>query len=219
MTLSVVVADDQPLLRVGLSGIVDSAADMTVVGQAADGREAIEQVQTLRPDVVLMDIRMPHLDGLEATKVIASSSATRILVLTTFDLDEYVFTALRNGASGFLLKDAPPADLLAAIRVVASGDALLGPGITRRLIQEFAASPVQDRPPDPADIEARVTERELTVLRLVGLGLNNGEIGQQLHISTGTVKTHVAHLLTKLDARDRVQLVIVAHRAGVADQR
>ncbi len=166
-----------------------------------------------------MDIRMPHLDGLEATKVIASSFDTRILVLTTFDLDEYVFTALRNGASGFLLKDAPPADLLAAIRVVASGDALLGPGITRRLIQEFAGSPAQDRREDPADIEARVTDRELTVLRLVGLGLTNSEIAQQLHISAGTVKTHVAHLLTKLDARDRVQLVIVAHRAGLVDQR
>jgi DNA-binding NarL/FixJ family response regulator len=218
VTLTVDVADDQALLRVGLSGIVESAPDMSVVGQAADGREAIALVQELRPDVVLMDIRMPVLDGLEATKVIAATTETRILVLTTFDLDEYVFTALRNGASGFLLKDAPPAELLAGIRAVAAGDALLGPGITRRLIQEFATGSARESPAASREIAERVTERELTVLRLVGLGLNNHEIGQQLHISQGTAKTHVAHLLTKLDARDRVQLVILAHRAGLVER-
>jgi DNA-binding NarL/FixJ family response regulator len=222
VTIRVVVADDQSLLRAGLSGIVDSAPDLEVVGQAANGREAVELVERERPDVVLMDIRMPVLDGLEATRELTTTSAVKVLVLTTFDLDEYVFTALRHGASGFLLKDTPPEQLLEAIRTVAGGEALLGPGITRRLIREFA-----QRTGEPglaaeraeasaaADLAAQVTPRELDVLRLVAEGLSNQEIGQQLFIGSGTAKTHVGHLLTKLAARDRVQLVILAHRAGL----
>jgi DNA-binding NarL/FixJ family response regulator len=214
VTINVVVADDQALLRAGLTGIVNTAPDLAVVGAAATGLEAVELAREQRPDVVLMDIRMPDMDGLEATREITSRSAVKVLILTTFDLDEYVYAALRNGASGFLLKDAPPQDLLSAIRVVAAGDALLAPGITRRLIREFATRPTP--PPTPAgDILDLVTDREREVLTLVAAGLSNREIAARLHIGPGTAKTHVGHLFTKLGARDRVQLVIIAHRAGL----
>jgi DNA-binding NarL/FixJ family response regulator len=220
------VVDDQPLMRVGLGGIIATAADLDFVGEAATGRQAVEQVQRLRPDVVLMDIRMPELNGIEATELITSGSQARVLILTTFDVDEYVYAALRAGASGFLLKDTSPADLLNAVRVIAAGDALLGPSITRRLIARFTAT---SSAPDGGqagtagpwrvpDLAERLTEREREVLLLVADGLSNAEIGARLHITTGTVKTHVTHLLTKLDARDRIQLVILAFRAGLAPQ-
>ncbi|GAB2614208.1 response regulator [Kribbella endophytica] len=214
MRIRVVIAEDQALVRAGLHGIVSTATDLVVVGEAEDGAAAIEVAARTRPDVVLMDIRMPGTDGLQATRVITSSSTTKVLILTTFDLDDYVYAALRGGASGFLLKDTPPAELLAAIRIVAAGDALLGPSITRRLIDEFAR-----RPESPAASGVRrlpaITGREREVLLLVAEGLSNAEIAAALHIEVGTVKTHVAHLLTKLDARDRVQLVILAFRAGL----
>jgi DNA-binding NarL/FixJ family response regulator len=215
MTTRVLIADDQTLLRAGLRGIVESAADLTVVGEAATGLRAVELARRELPDVVLMDIRMPDMDGLEATRLITASTGVRVLILTTFDLDEYVYAALRGGAAGFLLKDTPPLDLLAAIRVIAAGDALLAPGITRRLIEEFA------RRPDPVaalpgvEALASITEREREVLILIAEGLSNSEIAGRLGISPGTAKTHVGHLLTKLDARDRVQLVIIAYRSGL----
>ncbi len=215
MTVRVLVADDQALLRAGLSGIVETAPDLTVVGEAATGSEAVAQVATLRPDVVLMDIRMPEMDGLAATRAITAAGPTKVLILTTFDLDEYVYAALRGGASGFLLKDTPPADLHAAIRVVAAGEALLSPGITRRLIHEFAARPVIDPAATERTPTLPITAREREVLALVGEGLSNNEIAARLHIGAGTTKTHIGHLLTKLAARDRVQLVIIAHRAGL----
>jgi DNA-binding NarL/FixJ family response regulator len=208
----VVVADDQALVRVGLCGIVETADDLSVIGAAADGREAVDIVARLAPDVVLMDIRMPGVDGIEATRRITASSATRVLILTTFDLDEYVYGALRAGASGFLLKDAPPEDLHAAIRVIAAGDALLAPRVTRRLIAAFAATA-----PAPApDLLDGLTDRERQVLALVAEGLTNAEIGLRLHVTAGTAKTHVARLLHKLGARDRIQLVILAHRGGLS---
>ncbi|WP_344506526.1 response regulator transcription factor [Dactylosporangium maewongense] len=220
----VVVADDQALVRVGLCGIVATGDGLTVVGEAADGLAAVDVVTRLAPDVVLMDIRMPVLDGIEATRRITASTASRVLILTTFDLDEYVYGALRAGASGFLLKDAPPEDLHAAIRVIAAGDALLAPGVTRRLIATFAASsaasvdpaPVPPGPRPAPDPLGGLTDRERQVLALVAEGLTNAEIGLRLHITAGTAKTHVARLLHKLDARDRIQLVIIAHRAGLA---
>jgi DNA-binding NarL/FixJ family response regulator len=214
MTIRVLIAEDQALVRAGLKGIVGTAPDLQVVGEAATGSAAVELVASTLPDVILMDIRMPGMDGLEATRLITASSAARVLVLTTFDLDEYVYAALRGGASGFLLKDTPPAELLAAIRVIAAGEALLGPSITRRLIDEFAARP-QARAPRPAVRLPAITEREREVLLLVAEGMSNVEIAKRLHIEPGTAKTHVAHLLTKLDARDRVQLVILAFRAGL----
>jgi DNA-binding NarL/FixJ family response regulator len=214
MSVRVLVADDQELLRAGLSGIVDTAPDLTAVGQAGTGRQAVALARELCPDVVLMDIRMPDLDGLEATRLITAAGSAKVLILTTFDLDEYVYAALRGGASGFLLKDTPPQELLAAIRIVAAGDAMIAPGITRRLIKEFAA-----RPPTPSPAEdpspPGITDREREVLVLVAEGLTNGEIAQRLHIGPGTAKTHVGHLLTKLDARDRVQLTIIAYRTGL----
>ena len=219
MTLGVLIADDQALLRAGLSGIVSTAADLTIVGEAGNGREAVDLARTCRPDVVLMDIRMPVMDGLEATRLITASTECRVLILTTFDLDEYVFAALRHGASGFLLKDVPPAELLSGIRVIAAGDALLGPGITRRLIQEFARTAEPSELPTAGELESRITARELDVLRLVALGLTNAEIAEHLHVGSGTAKTHVAHLLSKLNARDRVQLVVLAHQGGLVGSR
>jgi DNA-binding NarL/FixJ family response regulator len=218
--IRVVVADDQALVRAGLRGIVESADDLTVVGEAATGLQAVEQVQMELPDVVLMDVRMPEMDGIEATCLITSSATARVLILTTFDLDEYVYGALRGGASAFLLKDTPPLDLLAAIRVVAAGDALLAPGVTRRLIEEFAARPEPDPfpAPTPGALDS-ITDREREVLTLVASGLSNAEIAERLHIGPGTAKTHVGRLLTKLDARDRVQLVIIAYQTGMITVR
>jgi DNA-binding NarL/FixJ family response regulator len=262
VTISVAVADDQALVRVGFCGIIAATEGLTVVGEAANGEEAVAVARAGRPDVVLMDVRMPVLDGIEATRRITSapeSSGVRVIILTTFDLDEYVFGALRAGASGFLLKDTLPADLITAIRVVAAGEALLAPSITRRLISEFARIPPLGTPgpvnsglptvartagaatsgwqpsgspgdrapgapgatsagPAPArgvQVTALLTDRECEVLQLVAAGLSNAEIASRLRISPATAKTHVAHLLTKLDARDRVQLVIIAFQAGL----
>ncbi len=212
MTIRVVIADDQALIRTGLRGIVEAAGDLTVAGEAATGLQAVDEVLRLEPDVVLMDIRMPQLDGIAATqRLTAAGSATRVLILTTFDLDEYVYGALRAGASGFLLKDTPPVDLHAAIRVVAAGDALLAPKVTRRLIAAFSGDTATPLTPE-LDV---LTNRERQVLGLVAEGLTNAEIGERLFITPGTAKVHVARLLHKLGARDRVQLVIIAHRAGL----
>jgi DNA-binding NarL/FixJ family response regulator len=215
-TVRVLVVDDQALLRGSFRVLVDTAPGLTVVGEAATGREAVELTRRERPDVVLMDIRMPDLDGVEATRQICADPATppaRVLILTMFDLDSYVYAALRAGASGFLLKDTPPADLLAAIRVIAAGDGLLAPGVTRRLIAEFARRPEPHRP--VAASLAGVTEREREVLVLIARGLSNGEIAAHLHLGVGTVKTHVSRLLTKLTARDRAQLVVAAYESGL----
>ena len=210
--IRVALADDQALVRAGFRMIVESQPDMQVAGEAADGREAIDLVRREKPDVVLMDIRMPRMDGLAATRQVAST--TRVVILTTHELDEYVFDALAAGASGFLLKAAPPEDLIRAIREVASGDALLAPSVTRRLIEEFAKRPVPSgRRPKELD---RLTEREVEVLREVARGLTNAEIAARLHVAETTVKTHVAHLLDKLELRDRVQAVILAYEAGLA---
>jgi DNA-binding NarL/FixJ family response regulator len=216
MTIRVLVADDQALVRGSFRILVNTAPDLTTVGEAATGTEAIEVARREKPDVVLMDIRMPGLDGIEATRQITTSpetSGVRILILTTFDLDEYVFAALRAGASGYLIKDTPPADLLAAIRVIAVGEALLAPRVTRRLIAEFTSRPDSAR--RPAAALAEVTDREREVLTLIGLGLSNTEIAARLHVSMSTAKTHVGRLLMKLGARDRAQLVIAAYDAGL----
>jgi DNA-binding NarL/FixJ family response regulator len=252
MTISVAVADDQALVRVGFCGIIAATQGFAVVGEAANGAEAVAVARSAQPDVLLMDVRMPVLNGIDATGQItaaAETSGVRVIILTTFDLDEYVFGALRAGASGFLLKDTLPEDLLTAIRVVAAGEALLAPSVTRRLISEFARTPALGGP-DPAPtglpayggrspghapvsagslpahgtakvtgadrVTALLTDREFEVLRLVAAGMSNGEIADHLRISPATAKTHVAHLLTKLDARDRVQLVIIAYQAGLA---
>jgi DNA-binding NarL/FixJ family response regulator len=223
VTLRVVVADDQALVRVGFRGIIEATPGFTVVGEAGNGQDAIEVTRRAQPDVVLMDVRMPVMDGIEATRQIMTgpgvndaAGGVRVLILTTFDLDEYVYAALRAGASGFLLKDTDPADLLTAIRVVAAGDALLAPSITRRLIGEFARLPDAVPAPQPDKVLGCLTEREVEVLTLVARGLSNGEIADHLVISPATAKTHVAHLLAKLDARDRVQLVILGYQSGLA---
>ncbi|OLE29217.1 MAG: DNA-binding response regulator [Catenulispora sp. 13_1_20CM_3_70_7] len=218
MTIRVLVADDQQLVRAGLAGIVAAAPDLEVVADVADGRQAVAAVAEHRPDVVLMDIRMPGMDGIEATGRITAAGHARVLMLTTFDLDEYVFGALRAGASGFLVKDTPPLDLHTAIRTVAFGEALLAPRITKRLIAAYIDRPADQpgrRPAPP--LPTSVTSREREVLLLVAEGLSNAEIADRLFIGTGTVKTHIARLLTKLDARDRVQLVILAYRTGLAE--
>lgn len=214
--IRVLVVDDQALVRGGFQVLLDSAPDIEVVGVAADGREAVAASARLRPDVVLMDVRMPVMDGLEATRRIAAADpAVRVLVLTTFDVDEYVFEALRAGASGFLLKDAMPDELLDAVRVVAGGEALLSPRATRLLVEEFVARPGPLRRP-PAAL-AGITEREREVLRLIAEGLSNAEISARLSVGAATTKTHVSHLLTKLDARDRAQLVVIAYTSGLMD--
>lgn len=212
MTIRVALADDQELVRAGFRMIVQSQLDLEVAGEAADGRAAVELVRRERPNVTLMDIRMPGVDGIEATRQVAG--ITRVVILTTYELDEYVFDALAAGASAFLLKAAPPEDLIRAIRVVADGEALLAPSVTRRLIEEFARRPTLAARRRP-ELD-RLTERELEVLREVAQGLSNGEIAQRLHVSETTVKTHVAHLLDKLELRDRVQAVILAYEAGLA---
>jgi DNA-binding NarL/FixJ family response regulator len=229
VTISVVVADDQALVRVGFCGIIAATPGLRVVGEAANGAEAVDVACRAKPDVILMDVRMPVMDGIAATRRITASpesAGVRAIILTTFDLDEYVFASLRAGASGFLLKDTLPADLLTAIRVVAAGEALLAPSVTRRLISEFARTPQPQAgaapTPQPTagprvgdDVTRILTERECEVLRLVATGMSNAEIAENLHISPATAKTHVAHLLTKLDARDRVQLVIIAYQSGL----
>jgi DNA-binding NarL/FixJ family response regulator len=216
MTIRALVVDDQALVRGSFRILVDTAPDLTSVGEAANGTEAVELARREKPDIVLMDIRMPGMDGIEATRQITTApetSGVRVLILTTFDLDEYVFAALRAGASGFLLKDTPPADLLAAIRVVVAGDALLAPGVTRRLIAEFTRHP--ETRLRPLAVLDHITEREREVLTLIGLGLSNTEIAARLHVSLSTAKTHVGRLLMKLSARDRAQLVIAAYDAGL----
>jgi DNA-binding NarL/FixJ family response regulator len=215
--IRVAVADDQALVRSGFAVLLRSAGDIDVVGEASDGREAVAMVERSRPDVILMDIRMPDMDGLEATRRITANDATastRVLILTTFDLDEYVFEALHAGASGFLLKDTLPDELLAAVRVVASGEALLAPKVTRRLIEQFVQQPVAAKA-EPHPGLSLLTEREREVLAAVARGLSNAEIGEELFMSHATAKTHVSRLLMKLDARDRAQLVMLAYEAGV----
>ena len=218
MSISVVVADDQELVRTGFRVILNSEPDIEVVSEAADGQEAIETTKQLGPDVVLMDIRMPVLDGLAATRRIVTGpdSRPRVLILTTFDLDEYVYEALRSGASGFMLKDNPADQLLTAIRVVAAGEALLAPQITRRLISEFARRSPSTARPEQLQI---LTDRETEVLKLVAQGLSNSEIASELHVAETTVRTHVGHLLTKLGLRDRVQAVVLAYESGLIRAR
>jgi DNA-binding NarL/FixJ family response regulator len=215
-TIRVAVADDQPLVRAGFGTLVDHASDLELVGEAANGEQAVALAGMAGPDVLLMDIRMPLLDGIEATRRITGDprcEAVRVIILTTFDLDEYVYGALRAGASGFLLKDCTPEDLLAAIRVVAAGDALLAPSVTRRLIERFATGGAASRT-DPSQL-ALLTEREREVLGLVARGLSNAEIGERIHVSHATAKTHVGRILTKLAARDRAQLVMLAYESGL----
>jgi len=213
MTIQVILADDQPLIRAGLRRLIDQTPDLDVAGEAGTGAAAVQLTREASPDVVVMDIRMPGMDGIEATALIAAGDTrARVLILTTFDDDDYVYGALRAGASGFLVKDMALDDILAAVRVVAAGDAIIAPAVTRRLIAEFAGQPRPGRPPREL---TGITDREREVLRLVGLGMSNAEIAAALYISMGTVKTHVARLLAKLGARDRVQLVITAYEAGL----
>jgi DNA-binding NarL/FixJ family response regulator len=213
VSIRVLIADDQELVRTGFRMILTGEPDITVVGEAGDGLAAVELARGLGVDVVLMDIRMPGIDGIEATRRLgAAGSSARVLILTTFDLNEYVYEALRAGASGFLLKDAPAAQLVTAIRVVADGEALLAPSITRRLIAEFAQRPAPSA--RPAAME-ELTERELDVLRLIARGLSNAEIAKELFVGDATVKTHVARILMKLELRDRVQVVVAAYESGL----
>jgi DNA-binding NarL/FixJ family response regulator len=214
--IGVVLADDQPLVRAGLRVLIADTPDLSVVGEAGTGAQAVAVVRERRPDVVLMDIRMPEMDGIEATRQLAAD--TKVLILTTFDDDEYVYAALRAGASGFLVKDMALEDILAAVRVVAAGDALIAPSVTRRLIEEFARAPQPARAVAGRGCDV-ITEREREVLTLVGRGLTNTEIAARLHISVATAKVHVSRLLTKLDARDRVQLVILAYEFGLTGVR
>jgi len=216
MSISILIADDQALVRTGFRMILEAEPDFCVVGEAKDGIDAIDAARESHPDVVLMDIRMPRMDGLEATRQIIAAGkpgTPRVLILTTFDLDEYVYDALAAGASGFLLKDAPPEQLVAGIRVIAEGESLLAPTVTRRFIEAF----LRDRPPAPGPEPAlaELTDRELEVLRLIARGLSNTEIANQLIVSATTVKTHVARVLSKLGLRDRVQAVVLAYETGI----
>ena len=212
MTIRVLVADDQSMVRAGFRMLLSGEEDIDVVAEASNGLEAVEKADRFHPDVILMDIRMPELDGLEATRrILAANNGARILVLTTFDLDEYVYEALRAGASGFVLKDDPPEQLLGAVRVVAGGDALLSPTITKRVIRQFTRTA---RPAPPKALED-LSDREQEVFRLIARGLSNAEIGKELFISETTVKTHVTHILQKLDLRDRVQAVVLAYQTGL----
>ena len=214
MSTTVLIADDQPMVRAGLRSLLEGEDDVVVVGEAVDGEQALSAVRRHRPDVVLMDIRMPNLDGLEATRrLVAEGSTARVLVLTTFDLDEYVFDALRAGASGFLLKDATAEELIAAVRTLAAGDAILAPAVTRRVIEAFGSVP---RPkPGTADRLAALSPREVEVLRLLARGMSNAEIARELFVSDATAKTHVSNVLAKLRLRDRVQAVIFAYETGL----
>jgi DNA-binding NarL/FixJ family response regulator len=219
MTIRVVVADDQVLVRSGFAMLLDGEPDIDVVGAAGDGAEAVSIAANTRPDVILMDVRMPVMDGLEATRRITDNealAATRVIILTTFDLDEVVHEALRAGASGFLLKDTLPTELLHAVRVVADGDALIAPKITRRLIEEFARRPGPDTSAHASLMLSRLTAREREILEAIAKGGSNAEIAAELYVSHATVKTHVSRLLMKLDARDRAQLVMIAYETGVA---
>lgn len=219
-TIRVLLVDDQPLMRMGFRLVLEAEDDLEVVGEAGDGASAVRQAEQLRPDVVLMDVRMPGVNGIEATaQVVAAATGARVLILTTFDLDDYAFAALRAGASGFMLKDARPAELVAAIRAVATGDAVVSPRVTRRMLEMFS-----DRLPDPADPAvdgaadpriARLTSRELEVLRTVAEGMSNAEIAERLFLSEATVKTHVGRILAKLHVRDRVQAVVLAYETGL----
>ena len=218
MSIRVLLVDDQSLLRLGFRMVLEAQPDIEVVGEAGDGAQAVAMTRSLHPDVVLMDVRMPVLDGIQATRqIVASGSVARILVLTTFNLDEYVFAALRAGASGFLLKDVPPADLLTGIRAVAAGDAVVAPNVTRRLLDALAGhlpDPATGRSPTDQRL-AQLTDREQQVLVQVARGHSNAEIAQLLTVSEATVKTHVGRILTKLDLRDRVQVVVFAYEAGI----
>jgi DNA-binding NarL/FixJ family response regulator len=212
VTIRVLVADDQSMVRAGFRMLLDGEQDIEVVAEASNGLEAVEKAARFDPTVILMDIRMPELDGLEATRrILGTDPQARVLILTTFDLDEYVYEALRAGASGFVLKDDPPEQLIAAIRTVAAGDALLSPTITKRVIQQFTRMP-RSAPPKELD---ELSERERDVFRLVSRGLSNAEIGRELYISETTVKTHVTHILAKLGLRDRVQAVVLAYQTGL----
>ncbi|HEX6653698.1 MAG TPA: response regulator transcription factor [Thermoleophilaceae bacterium] len=216
MSIRVLLVDDQALIRAGFRMILDAEEDMEVVGECSDGTQAVDSARRLTPDVVLMDIRMPEMDGIEATRLIAAregEAGPRVLMLTTFDLDEYVYDALRAGASGFLLKDVPAEELVNGIRVVAHGDALLAPSVTKRLIHEFSRGPSANRKPPP-ELE-ELTPRELEVFALIARGMSNAEIAEELVVSETTVKTHVARVLMKLGVRDRVQAVVLAYESGV----
>ncbi|MFN2502924.1 MAG: type II toxin-antitoxin system prevent-host-death family antitoxin [Acidimicrobiales bacterium] len=213
MNLRLVIADDQALVRTGLRLILESEDDIEVVGEAEDGDQAIIVTRRARPDVVLMDVQMPRMDGIEATRrIVGDGDVSRVVILTTFERDDYIFEALRAGASGFLLKNAPPEDLVHAVRVVAGGDALLAPSVTRRMIEEYARRPVSRR--SEADIE-RLTEREVEVLRLLAAGKSNAELAAELFVGEGTIKTHVSSILSKLGLRDRVQAVVYAYETGL----
>ncbi|HSF36543.1 MAG TPA: response regulator transcription factor [Nocardioides sp.] len=215
MTIRVMVVDDQTMVRAGFHLLLADEPDIEVVAEASNGRDAVAQAARFRPDVILMDIRMPEMDGLEATRrILATDTDARVLVLTTFDLDDYVFEALRAGASGFVLKDEPPEQLLGAVRTIAAGEALLSPSVTRRVIRRFATVRRQAPPAAVADL----TPRELEVLRLITRGLSNAEIGAELFISDTTVKTHVTRLLQKLDLRDRAQAIVLAYQTGLFDE-
>jgi len=211
--IEVLLADDQPLARAGLRALIDTEPDMTVVGEAADGASAIRQARALRPDVVLMDVRMPGMDGVAATRVLVGEGLAQVLVLTTFDLDEYVYGALRAGAAGFLLKSVEAPRLVEAVRLVAAGEGVLAPQVTRRLIDAFART----APPKPAPDLSRLTEREREVLRCIGMGMSNAQIAARLFISETTVKTHVSKVLAKLELRSRVQAAILAQESGLLD--
>jgi DNA-binding NarL/FixJ family response regulator len=214
VTLGVLIADDQALMRAGFRMILEAEPDLEVVGEATNGHEAVTEAGRLRPDVVLMDVRMPEMDGIEATRrLLDGNDDTKVVMLTTFDMDEYVYEALRAGASGFLVKDVPPEQLVAGIRAVASGDALLAPTITRRLIQEFVSRPPDALRPPPPEL-SRLTSREVEVLRMMARGLSNAEIATEFFVSETTVKTHVAHILAKVGVRDRVQAVVFAYESG-----
>ena len=215
MSIRVLVADDQSMVRAGFRMLLAGEADIEVVAEASTGLEAVDKAERFHPTVVLMDIRMPELDGLEATRrILAADPAARILILTTFDLDEYIYEALKAGASGFVLKDDPPEQLIAAIHTIAAGDALLSSAVTKRVIEQFTHIP---RPTPPRELDA-LTERERDILRLIAEGLSNSEIGERLYISETTVKTHVTHVLQKLNLRDRVQAVVLAYQSGLATQ-